>query len=116
MGKTGIIPIKAGAQGEEGHQERSGHDGCCFERDVTEDDPKIRVRAGGLAFSWGWLVGHAEGEQLARPRRFERPTPAFGGQYSIQLSYGRQGVPRTGFAAQEDHNDTTLGRHGHASL
>ncbi len=28
---------------------------------------------------------------LARPRRFERPTPAFGGQYSIQLSYGREG-------------------------
>ena len=28
---------------------------------------------------------------LARPRRFERPTPAFGGQYSIQLSYGRGG-------------------------
>ena len=28
---------------------------------------------------------------LARPRRFERPTPAFGGQYSIQLSYGRLG-------------------------
>jgi hypothetical protein len=30
---------------------------------------------------------------MARPRRFERPTPAFGGQYSIQLSYGR-GVAR----------------------
>ena len=29
---------------------------------------------------------------LARPRRFERPTPAFGGQYSIQLSYGRAGA------------------------
>jgi hypothetical protein len=26
---------------------------------------------------------------LARLRRFERPTPAFGGQYSIQLSYRR---------------------------
>ena len=26
---------------------------------------------------------------VARPRRFERPTPFLGGRYSIQLSYGR---------------------------
>ena len=41
------------------------------------------------------LSGFREGlhllRKMARLRRFERPTPAFGGQYSIQLSYRRFG-------------------------
>lgn len=36
------------------------------------------------------LSSACSGMDLARPTRFERVTPAFGGRYSIQLSYGRK--------------------------
>ena len=36
--------------------------------------------------------GGGSGGNLVRPTRFERVTPAFGGQYSIHLSYGRIGT------------------------
>ena len=35
-------------------------------------------------------TGLAAEAEMARPARLERTTPAFGGQYSIQLSYGRE--------------------------
>ena len=51
----------------------------------------LSVGASSRLLTNNWLRAFKR-KKLARPRGFEPLTPAFGGQYSIQLSYGRAGL------------------------
>ena len=45
---------------------------------------------------------------LARPARFERATFGFGGQHSIQLSYGRMAIDAVQFCIHPWSDDSAL--------
>jgi hypothetical protein len=48
-------------------------------------------------------------EKVARPERFERPTPRFVVWCSIQLSYGRAGPFSEGAEPSRERRDTQAG-------
>ena len=56
------------------------------------DSNRKNVRGRLQSFTNEQLVTRLHTKKMARPTGFEPVTPAFGGQYSIQLSYGRVGV------------------------
>ena len=52
-------------------------------------DSALRVLMRAAARSFGGLPRGCLRKKMVRPARFERATFRFGGEYSIQLSYGR---------------------------
>jgi hypothetical protein len=79
------------SQDHKARQDRRGTRPGCAAHQVQKRSAWCRQRTS----LWPNRAGMPEGEErtrkMARPRRFERPTTAFGGRYSIQLSYGRAG-------------------------
>ncbi len=62
--------------------------------DLSNPNPDVLLDYTGETPEFQVALTQEMAEKLVHPARFERATSAFGGQRSIQLSYGCQGVCR----------------------